>query len=347
MRFKKIIYLLLTLVLAFTFSSCENKEKTLNDNKDEKLKQEKPAKDEKETEKTSSSKDSYYPVTISTYNTKGEEIKLTFDKAPEKVLAVYQSPIENLLALGLGDKIIAAAGLDGDVKDEHKEAFSKIKYYDAAPTKEEVLGIEADMIVSWYSYFLEKQLGDVEFWHEREIPTYIIQNSGVRGDNKIEYTYQDIMNLGIIFNKVDRAKEIVEEMKNKISEAKEKSKQKEKIKTLIIEVAKDNMFRVYGKNSIGGEIATEVGAELVIDKNASHGAEDLIKANPDVIFTIYYGDSIAKDQAINGILNNDALQNISAVKNKRVEAINLSEIYASGVRTMDAIDSIVDGLYKK
>ena len=47
-----------------------------------------------------------YPLTITTYDYDGNEIETTYEKAPEKVLAVYQGSIETMLALGLEDLIM-------------------------------------------------------------------------------------------------------------------------------------------------------------------------------------------------------------------------------------------------
>ena len=58
---------------------------------------------------------------------------MTFEKAPEKVFAYANSNIEELLALGLGDKIVAACGLDGDVREDLKDEFDKIQYMDTKP----------------------------------------------------------------------------------------------------------------------------------------------------------------------------------------------------------------------
>lgn len=335
---KRLLSILLILLLLFTFTACKKD----NHEVDKKEVSEKVESSEKKGE----FKDSYYPVTITTYDAQKNPVDITFDKEPEKVLAVYQSSIENLLALGVGDKIIASAQLDIEVKPEWKSDFEKSKYYDNSPGKEEVIGLNPDFIVSWSSYFGEKKLGDVPFWHERGINTYIIQNSGIKSPNKIEYAFEDIMNLGKIFNKVDKATKIVQEMKDKIKKGSDYTKDKPRVKTLITEVNKENMFRVYGEDSIGGDVASQVGAELVIDKNSKNlGAEDIIKANPDVIFTIYYGDSIAKDEAIKRLTENESIKSVNAIKNGKVFAMNLSEVYASGVRTADAIDSIIKGIY--
>lgn len=330
---KRIISLLLVIVMLFGVTGCA---------KEASVKEEQPQPNEEGLIKEEGS---HYPLKIKTYNYAKEPVEITFQKAPERVLAVYQNSIETLLALGLENKIIAASGLDHDVKEEYQEAFSKIKYYDNIPTKEEVLGMEADFILSWYSLFNEKNLGDVDFWHEREINTYMSQNGGVIKPNSIQNEYDDIINLGKIFDVEEKANEIVNNMKEKIAESKEFAKNQKSVRTVILEIGSDNMFRIYGEESIGGNVATEVGADLVAKENGNIGAEDLVKLNPEVIFTVYYGDEIDRDMAIESITLNPALSSISAIKSNRVHPIMLSEVYASGIRTLDGIISISKGLY--
>ena len=53
----------------------------------------------------SEGKKTEYPLTITTYDYEGNEVETTYEKAPEKVLAVYQGSIETMLALGLEDRL--------------------------------------------------------------------------------------------------------------------------------------------------------------------------------------------------------------------------------------------------
>lgn len=332
---KRLLSLLLAVVMMFSITACSNKPQE----KDKAPNSEVSSNEVKDDEK------SHYPVTITTYNFEKEPVEITFEKAPEKVLAVYQNSIETLLALGLEDKLVAASGLDHDVKDEFEDAFSDVKYYDNPLTKEEVLGIGPDFILSWYSLFGEKNLGNVGFWHERDINTYMAQNSGVISPNTLENEYEDILNIGKIFDVEQKANEIVDNMKKEIENAKKFSKDNPPAKAVILEVGSDNMYRIYGEDSIGGNIATLVGADLVARENDNIGAEDLVKLDPEVIFTVYYGDKLVEDAALESIMNTPALASISAIKNERVHPIMLSEVYASGIRTLDGITSISNGLY--
>ena len=333
---KRILSVLLAVIMIFTITACSQdpQEKEVDSNQDV-----------SREETSNNDNDDHYPVSITTYNYQKEPVEITFEEEPEKVLAVYQNSIETLFALGLEDKIVAAAGLDHDIKDEYKDSFKDVKYYDNPLTKEEVIGISPDFILSWYSLFGEKNLGDVDFWHERDINTYIAQNSGIKSPNTLENEYEDILNIGKIFNVEDKAEKIVDNMKKEIEEAKEFSKDSPSVKTVILEVGSDNMYRIYGEDSIGGNIASKVGADLVAKENGNIGAEDLVDLNPEVIFTVYFGDEIGEDDAVANILDNSSLDSISAVKDERVYPIMLSEVYASGIRTLDGIISISNGLY--
>ena len=83
-----------------------------------------------------------YPVEVTTYNYAGDEVKTTYDKAPEKVLAVYQGSIETMLELGLEDRLVAAAGLDNELDEKYKKAFEKVEYLtEFTPSKETVTAL--------------------------------------------------------------------------------------------------------------------------------------------------------------------------------------------------------------
>ncbi|MDY3118929.1 MAG: ABC transporter substrate-binding protein [Peptoniphilus sp.] len=299
-----------------------------------------PANTSAEAEK----KDDYYPVTIEAVDAEGNPVKETFDKEPERVVAVYQSAIENMLALGLEDKIVLAGQLDIDVKDEYKEAFKKVAYVKDAPSKEAVLAAKPDFILSWSSYFGDKTLGDVKEWQEKGVNTYILKNSGAVEVDSLENEYDDILHLGKIFHKEKEADAIVQSMKNRLAETEKLREGKDPVKAAILEIQDDNLFRNYGAKTVGGEIAEKAGAKLVMEEDR-FGSEALLAKDPDVIFVVYYGEDKIKDKELERFTSMPALKGLSAIKNKRVYPVSLSEVYASGVRTADGIDTMIKGLY--
>jgi iron complex transport system substrate-binding protein len=295
--------------------------------------------------------DEYYPITYTTYNHSKEPVEVTIEKAPTKVVAVYQNSIETLLALGLEEKIVAAAGLDHKVKPEFEEAFSSVNYLDDwQPNKETVVMLEPDFILSWYSYFGEKRLGDVDYFHNNNIGTYMALNSGAVSPRTLQNECDDILNIGKIFNVNEKAEVLVDEIKSRVSEVLESQAGKEQKSTLIIEFYTDKISG-YGASSLGGDMVVKLGAELLNPEGNDLGIEDIIALDPDSIFVVYYNggkrtDEEAENGALRDVMDNEALANISAVKNGKVYAIPLGEMYASGVRTIDGIERFAKGIYE-
>lgn len=299
----------------------------------------------------SAGKKTEYPVTITTYDSDGSEMETTYEKAPEKVVAVYQGSIEALLALGLEDHIVAAAGLDNEVPEEQAEAFAKVNYLDEfTPSAETVTMLEPDMILSWGSYFQDTTLGTASEWVERGVNTYINSNTSYDGsDRTLENEYKDILNLGVIFDVQDKAEEIVNGMKDTISGVLAQTAEIEERPTvMVIEFLSE--IRNYGEGSLGGDMVTQLGATLANTTYGSIGQEDIIAADPDVLFVVYMpysGDDPDEvmNTNLNKILEDEAYQSLSAVQNGRVYPIMLSEMYASSTRTQDGINTFAQGLY--
>lgn len=112
------------------------------------------------------------------------------------------------------------------MREDLKDEFDKIQYMDTKPSKEEVVAMEPDFIAAWYSSFSDDWLSDVSFWQERDVNTYMSLNSAAKGPasefpRTIEDEYEDILNLGKIFDCEDKAEEIVDQMKGEIDKVKE------------------------------------------------------------------------------------------------------------------------------
>jgi iron complex transport system substrate-binding protein len=290
----------------------------------------------------------HYPVTITNFTYTKQPVEMVFTKAPERVLAVYQNSIETLLALGLEDRIIAAAGLDHEVKPEFAAAFSKIDYLtEFTPSRERIIMLQPDFILSWFSIFNENRLGEVDYWHSRGTNTFIAANSGVSASIGLENEYQDILTLGTIFNVEEKAGAIVNEMRAEVDKVAAYARNSTQKRVLIMET-QSNGLRIYGRNALGGDMAAKLGADVVIAESGVISAEALIGHNPDCIFMVYFGSGADKqtaNAAVEQITGNPAYASLAAVQNKAVFSIPLGEMYCSGVRTLDGIITLAKGMY--
>ena len=293
-----------------------------------------------------------YPVTIANYDYAGNEVSYTYEKAPERVVAVYQGSIETMIALGLEDRVVASYGLDNEVKDEWKEGFARMHYQEDvfAPDKETVTLLQPDLILSWGSLFSEKNLGDVSSWHEKGVATYINSNTRAGGHPRtLENEYADILNLGSIFNVEDRAEALVDEMKSAVSDTLASVEGRQPVRAAVVEPIGGGITN-YGANSLAGDMVAQLGGVLVQPEGSEMSKENLVTADPDVIFVVYMAYSgedpetvIANQLA--AICEDPALASLSAVREGRVYPIMLGDVYAAGPRAIDGIRTIAAGLY--
>ena len=295
---------------------------------------------------------SHYPVTVKNWNYAGDEVSQTFDKAPEKVLAIYQGSIETMIVLGLEEHVAASYGLDNDVKPEWQASLDKMNYNTEvfSPDKETVTLMQPDFIFTWSSKFGEDKLGDVASWQANGVGTYMNTNTRGGGHPRtIENEFSDIMNIGAIFDVEDKAKALVKEMQDEIDGTLAATKGQEAPKVAILEFLEGGTTN-YGTKSLGGDMVTRLGGTLAMPDVPKAGLEDIVAANPDVIFVVTMpgrGDDPAQvtQAALDKVLKEPALASLAAVQNARVYDIMLGDMYASGPRTFDGIKNFAAGMY--
>lgn len=292
---------------------------------------------------------SYYPIELDTYNSLREPITLTIEKAPEKVYVACQNNIEIMLRLGLEDKIAACYGLDGEIAEDLKGVFETVNYLEKGLPKEDVIAMEPDCIIGWSSLFSDKRLGSTDYWHEKGTNTYMALNSACRPRGtvqKVEDEMQDILNIGKIFNVQDKAQQLVKEIEVEIEKVQKYIEGKEKVEIAVLEDESDS-YRVYGANTLGGDVAVHAGAKLKVGSEGSSNisAEDLVAANPEAIFMVWYEGFLSPEEVVESITKNPAFASLDAVKNDKVFPLNLTNIYCSGLRTKDGVWEFAKKLY--
>ncbi len=118
----------------------------------------------------------YTPVTIENINEKGEPVSQVYEQPPQRVVAVWQNSIETLLALGVGDRIVAGMGVPDAryIRPEYRAAYEAIPYTSLENLDvETILMMQPDLIVGWSSTFSPKVLRGTAFWEGRGVHTYI------------------------------------------------------------------------------------------------------------------------------------------------------------------------------
>ena len=128
---KKVIALILALVMCLGLVACGNNETPdVPDSSSEQQSSEL----ESLTDADSEDENSHYPVTITNVNYNKEPVEYTYEKAPERVITFWSNSLETMLALGLGDRVICAVGMNEEsilpeLKPELEKMKNNVEYY--------------------------------------------------------------------------------------------------------------------------------------------------------------------------------------------------------------------------
>lgn len=291
-------------------------------------------------------------IELITYNSDNKLYKEVIACPPKRVIAIWQTSVETLIALGQADKIIAAIGLPDDkcLKEEYRKAYKKIPYRSFKRLNQEsALAMEPDFILtSWASSFSSKNIGRTEFWNKRNVGTYISEIPPIVGGNRtIEHEYKYIRDMGRLFCSEEKAECIISKIEAEISNVVERlpySNQKYK-KVMIIQFM-GSKLKNWGIDYLQGDIVSRLHGELVIRESKFIGYEDLLEANPEVIFLMATEWEYSNLQIVFDKLYADRrFASLRAVRNKCVYIVPLYLGQYSGVRLGEGINIFAKGMY--
>ena len=217
------------------------------------------------------------------------------------------------------------------------------------PSKETITAEEPDMIFSWVSYFEESTLGEPQEWLDQNVNVYINTNTASEKDT-LENEYKDIENIGKIFQVEEKADKLVKSMKDKVKELKKKADKMETVPSVLILEKGTDGFINYGADSLAGDMVTQIGGTLAKQESAVMTAEEVVQADPDVLFVTYTpylddDEELIKEEKQDLFLQDDTFAEMKAVKNNKVIPVMMNEIFASGVRTQDGVETLAEGMF--
>ena len=276
-----------------------------------------------------------FPFTLTTKD--GAEV--TFTHVPEKVIAANGNAGDQLMALGLGDKIIATAYTNSDINPKWDAEYKAIP--EAAETYislETVLSLEPDFVYGRSSSFTEKYNTE----HDTLTKYGIMSLSSIEGYTvgaDVDVVYQDFYNLGRIFQVEDKAEEIVSGMKGKITAAEEAVAGQEATPVFVFDMAQEEGAYTCGNNFTSKLIEHAGGVNIFNDLDTTWATvswETVVERAPEVIVINDYGDTTLEEK-IAQLKENPALATVPAIQNDRIISVKLCEVFASSM-TGDTVE---------
>lgn len=175
---------------------------------------------------------------------------------------------------------------------------------------------------------------------------------GADDKNLLKSVEQNTTNLGKIFDKEDKAKELIAGLDKKVKTAKEKAeKSDDKAMYLLVN---EGELSTYGPGARFGSLIYDVLGVKPVDKNiksSGHGQpisyEYVTEKNPDIIYAMDRGKAIGGKESSNKALSNDVIKDVKAIKDKKVVNVDpqLWYLASGGVRTTEKqVDEVIKGL---
>lgn len=268
---------------------------------------------------------------------------LVFAKTPQRAVSISHFTTEILLSIGAEKQIVGTAYLDSPILPELSEKYDKIpilaKKY---PTKEQFYSVKPDFVTGWEGLAKPKILGSRKELEENGIQVYFFKSLN---DERIEVLYDDILELGKIFELEENAKELVKKIKKELSEVKEKIP-KQKKKVLVCDPGDSQPF-VLGGKGIGNYIIELAGAENItaeINKAWAYSTwEKIIVSNPEYILIPEYKGRVYEEK-VDYLKNESPIKDLKAVRENKFIKIDLAGI-SPGVRIATEAKNIAEKLH--
>jgi iron complex transport system substrate-binding protein len=282
-----------------------------------------------------------YPLTLDDCG-----FEATFDAAPQRVVTIKSSTTEMLLALGLGDRIVATAFPDGPVPDALADAAAEVPAVaeplsDQVPGAEAVLGLEPDLVYAgWESNLTAEGAGDRETLAQLGVATYVSPAACKAPEHMpnplaFDDVFAEITQVGEIFDAQDAAAALVAEQRATLEDV----EPDDRGLTALWYSSGDDIPYVGAGIGAPQMVMDAVGLRNVAgdveDTWTSFAWEEAIAADPDVLVLVDAAWNTAESK-IERLESNPATAEMTAVREGRYLTIPFPATEA-GVRTVDAV----------
>jgi len=290
-------------------------------------------------------------------------IDVTVDGPPERVYAAYQPAVEIAHALGITDRLVGTAYLDAEVLPEYVDQQEQVDYVPELPSREALLDTEPDFVLSGFNGSLAEDssssLGTRASLRELGISSWILSalcpsEDGLTvraiepGSVTVDSIYQDLRDLGALFEVPDNAEQVISDLKGRISTVTEKVSDAERPSVAIVSPQEDGGYGVASGVDFADRIIEYAGGsnafgDLTEQRNVEISVEELAKRDPDVILaeTCCSADLTPADAAgeVAAVEDDKALGGVTAVAQDQVHPFLFAN-RSAGVRAAHSIELV-------
>lgn len=286
----------------------------------------------KEEKKVEEGQKGAYPVTIND----ALDNEVVIETKPERIVSVIPSNTEIAFELGFGEEVVGVSDFDNYPPEaEKKEKVGGLEF-----NVEKVISLNPDLVLAHASTAQSSEAG-LQQLKDAGVPVLIVNDA-----KNFDEVYESIEMIGTAAGAKEKAEQLVSDMKSKLEEIKTKAQaiKEEDRKSVMVEVSPAPEIYAAGKNTFMDEMLSAINAENIISEEGwpKMDSEAIIERNPDVIVTTH---GFYTEDSVGNVLSRDGWQDITAVKNKQVAAVDSDMVTRSGPRIIEGVEELAKAIY--
>ncbi|MFJ2388359.1 ABC transporter substrate-binding protein [Pseudomonas koreensis] len=289
-----------------------------------------------------------YPLTIHSCNR-----DVSFSEAPKHAVSHDINMTQMMLALGLKSRMAGYSGVSGwkSVTPEMQSLLDGLPELAAKyPSVETLLNANVDFFFAGWDYGMRvggdltpqtlQPLG-INVYELTESCAFVMKRPAATLDD----TYNDLRNLGKIFDVQDRANALIADMQNQVAEIR-KDLPADKPRVFLYDSGEDRAM-TSGRLGMPQALIDAAGGRNILDDVEASWTrvnwETVVERNPQVIVIVDYSE-ITAEQKIEFLLKNPALQSVDAIKNQRFIVIPYVQA-TPGIDNVLAVETLAKGFH--
>lgn len=289
-----------------------------------------------------------YPLTITSCNR-----EVTFKQAPTHALSHDINMTQMMLALGLKSRMVGYSGISGwkAVTPQMSVLLDGLPELAAKyPSVETLLNANVDFLFAGWDYGMRvggdltpqtlAPLG-INVYELTESCAFVMKRPAASLDD----TYNDLRNLGRIFDVQDRANALIAQMQEQVAQV-QQDLPTDKPRVFLYDSGEDRAM-TSGRLGMPQALIDAAGGRNILDDVEASWTrvnwETVVERNPQVIVIVDYSE-VTAEQKQRFLLDNPALQGVDAIKNQRFIVIPYVQA-TPGIDNVLAVETLAKGFH--
>ncbi|WP_448632126.1 MULTISPECIES: ABC transporter substrate-binding protein [Pseudomonas fluorescens group] len=290
----------------------------------------------------------HYPLTIQSCDR-----QVVFNQAPRHAVSHDINMTQMMLALGLKPRMVGYSGISGwkSVPPEMAKILDGLPELAAKyPSVETLLNADVDFFFAGWDYGMRvggdltpqtlQPLG-INVYELTESCAFVMKRPAASLDD----TYNDLRNLGRIFDVQDRANQLIASMQAQVADIRQHLPTRQP-RVFLYDSGEDRAM-TSGRLGMPQALIDAAGGRNILDDLETSWTrvnwENVVEHNPEVIVIVDYGE-VSAQQKEQFLLNHPALQSVDAIKQRRFIVIPYVQA-TPGIDNVLAVRTLAQGFH--